>query len=191
MRLRRCWTMVTSSCNARATDPDDVFKRKPRHIAYRRTSNEPVRCRSAIVCTASVRHFRWSTPCRSYRPLRKCSSASQEELMAATRTPGITILTDGRRFIDKRYLGVRIGLRVGAVTQEQAEERLDIEIARVQRDLARKAHARPTFTDCAARYVAQSRSKPSIDCSIQYPEVLRNQHRAASPLNGDVIAATE
>ena len=83
--------------------------------------------------------------------------------MATTRTPGITVLADGRRFIDKRYLGVRIGLRVGAITQEQAEERLHIEIARVQCDLARKAHARPTFTDCAARYLAQSRSKRSID----------------------------
>src|SRR6266852_5894858 len=79
--------------------------------------------------------------------------------MATTRTPGITILTDGRRFIDKRYLGVRIGLRVGSVTQEQAEERLQI----VQCDLARKAHARPTFTDCAARYVAQSRGKRGIE----------------------------
>jgi integrase len=83
--------------------------------------------------------------------------------MATTRTPGITVLADGRRFIDKRYLGVRIGLRVGAVTQEQAEERLQIEIARVQCELARKAHARPTFTDCAARYVSQSRGKRSID----------------------------
>jgi integrase len=83
--------------------------------------------------------------------------------MAKTRTPGITVLADGRRFIDKRYLGVRIGLRVGAVTQEQAEERLQTEIARVQCELARKAHARPTFTDCAARYVAQSRDKRSID----------------------------
>jgi integrase len=83
--------------------------------------------------------------------------------MATTRTPGITVLTNGRRFIDKRYLGVRIGLRVGAITQEQAEERLDIEIARVQCDLARKVHARPTFADCGARYVAQSRSKRSID----------------------------
>src|SRR6266567_2247295 len=83
--------------------------------------------------------------------------------MATTRTPRITVLADGRRFIDKRYLGVRIGLRAGAVTQEQAEERLQIEIARVQCDLARKAHARPTFTECAARYVAQSRGKRSID----------------------------
>jgi len=83
--------------------------------------------------------------------------------MATTRTPGITALADGRRFIDKRHLGIRIGLRVGAVTQEQAEERLEIEIARVQCDLARKAHARATFTDCAARYVAQSCGKRSID----------------------------
>src|SRR3982074_3263186 len=100
---------------------------------------------------------------RSYSPLRKCSFALQEELMATTRTPGITVLPDGRRFIDKRYLGVRIGLRVGAITQEQAEERLDIEIARVQCDLTRKAHARPTFTDCAGCYIAQSRGKRSID----------------------------
>ena len=48
--------------------------------------------------------------------------------MATTRTPGITVLADGRRFIDKRHLGVRIGLRVGAVTQEQAEERLRTEM---------------------------------------------------------------
>src|SRR5439155_6736887 len=96
---------------------------------------------------------------RSCSRFVKCASAPQEELMATTRTPGITVLADGRRFIDKRYLGVRIGLRVGAVTQVQAEERLQIEVARAQSDLARKAHARPTFTDCAARYVAQSRRK--------------------------------
>jgi hypothetical protein len=33
-----------------------------------------------------------------------------EELMASTRTPGITTSIDGRRFIDKRYRGVRIGM---------------------------------------------------------------------------------
>ena len=83
--------------------------------------------------------------------------------MATTGTPGITVLTDGRRFIDKRYLGVRIGVRVGAVTQEQAEQRLSVEIARVGYELTRKAHARPTFSDCAMRYVAQSQGKRSID----------------------------
>src|SRR5262249_3267813 len=99
----------------------------------------------------------------SLLPFENAPPPPQEELVATTRTPGITVLADGRRFIDKRHLGVRIGPRVGAVTQAQAEERLDIEIARVQCDLARKAHASPTFTGCAARYVAQSRSKRSID----------------------------
>ena len=83
--------------------------------------------------------------------------------MATTRTPGITVLDAGRRFIDKRYLGVRIGLRVGAVTQEQAEERLQVELARVESELAQKKHARPRFTHCAARYIEQSRGKRSID----------------------------
>ena len=94
---------------------------------------------------------------------RKCSSAPSEEPIATTRTPDITVLADGRRFIDKRYLGVRIGLRVGDITQEQAEERLQTEITRVQCDATRKAHARPTFTACAARYIEQSRGKRSID----------------------------
>ncbi len=92
--------------------------------------------------------------------------------MATTRTPGITVLADGRRFIDKRYLGVRIGLRVGAITQEQAEERLRVEMARIEYERERKAHARPTFADCAARYVAQSRSKRSIDVIKWHVELL-------------------
>ena len=83
--------------------------------------------------------------------------------MATTRTPGITVSRDGCRFIDKRYLGVRIGMRVGPVAQEQAEERLRTEMARVECDVARKAQARPTFTDCAARYIEQSRGKRSFD----------------------------
>ena len=86
--------------------------------------------------------------------------------MTTTRTPGITVLADGRRFIDKRYLGVRIGLRVGTVTQEQAEQRLRTEMARVQCDVARKEHARPTFTDCAGRYIEQSRGKRSFDTMV-------------------------
>lgn len=95
--------------------------------------------------------------------------------MATTRTPGITVLADGRRFIDKRYLGTRIGRRVGEVTQEQAEERLEIEMARVESDLTRKAHARPTFTDCATRYVEQSRGKRSIDV-IKWHVALLQSH---------------
>ncbi len=47
-------------------------------------------------------------------------------------------------------------------------------MARVQSDLERKAHARPTFTDCAARYVAQSRSKRSIDVIKWHVTVLQS-----------------
>jgi len=83
--------------------------------------------------------------------------------MAATRTPGITVGVDGRRFIDKRYRGIRIGLRVGAVTQAQAEQRLQAQMRDIDIELARRAHARPTFADCAARYLAQCREKRSFE----------------------------
>ncbi|HZF24978.1 MAG TPA: tyrosine-type recombinase/integrase [Steroidobacteraceae bacterium] len=82
--------------------------------------------------------------------------------MASTRTPGITSI-DGRRFIDKRYRGIRIGMRVGAITQEKAELRLHAEVQRIDLDLARRAHPQPLFRDCAARYLAQSRDKNSIE----------------------------
>jgi len=95
--------------------------------------------------------------------------------MTTTRTPGITFLADGRRFIDKRHLGVRIGLRVGTVAQEQAEERLRTEMARVESNLARKAHARPTFADCAGRHIKQSRAKRSIDV-MRWHVALLQQH---------------
>jgi hypothetical protein len=41
--------------------------------------------------------------------------------MTATRTPGITVGVDGHRLIDKRHRGIRIGMRIGAISQEQAE----------------------------------------------------------------------
>jgi hypothetical protein len=55
--------------------------------------------------------------------------------MAATRTPGITVGVDVHRFIDKLYRGIRIGIRVGAITQDQAEQRLRLEMQRVDVDL--------------------------------------------------------
>ena len=103
--------------------------------------------------------------------------------MTATRTLGITVLADGRRFIDKRHLGVRIGLRVGVVTQEQAEERLRTEMARVESDLARKAHARPTFTDCAGRYIEQSRARRSIDVIKWHVALLQPHIGPLEPLH--------
>jgi hypothetical protein len=82
--------------------------------------------------------------------------------MAATRTPGITLGADGRYFIDKRYRGVRIGMRVGTMSQELAEQRLQAEMQQVDVELARRARARPLFRDCAARYLVQCRDKRSL-----------------------------
>jgi integrase len=82
--------------------------------------------------------------------------------MAATRTPGITLARDGRFFIDKRYRGVRIGMRVGAVDQQQAEQRLRTEMAQVDLELARQA-SRPRFADCVTRYLMQSQDLRSLE----------------------------
>lgn len=87
----------------------------------------------------------------------------KEHLMASTRTPGITIGADGRRFIDKRYRGIRIGTRVGAISQEHAEQRLGLEIQRIDLEIARRAHPRLLFRDCAARYLAQSHNMRGLE----------------------------
>jgi hypothetical protein len=82
--------------------------------------------------------------------------------MAATRTPGITINADGNYFIDKCRCGTRIYLRLGQTTLEQAEVRLKQEVAHVELELSRRAHARPLFRDCAARYLAQRHERRSL-----------------------------
>ena len=92
--------------------------------------------------------------------------------MAATRTPGITIGAEGRFFIDKRYRGVRIGMRVGPVTQEQAEQRLQTEMTQVDLDLARRAQRRPSFADCAQRYLAQSQDMRSLEAMRIHVQLL-------------------
>jgi len=82
--------------------------------------------------------------------------------MATTRTPGITIDADGNYFIDKCLSGTRICLRLGQTTIEQAELRLKREVAHVELELARRAHARPLFRDCAGRYLAQRHERRSL-----------------------------
>lgn len=82
--------------------------------------------------------------------------------MAATRTPGITIDADGNVFIDKRHHSIRICLRLGRASIEQAELRLKREIAHVEMEQARRAHARPLFRDCAGRYLAQRHDRRSL-----------------------------
>src|SRR6266436_1148426 len=75
----------------------------------------------------------------------------REPFMATTRTPGMTIVAGGLRFIDNRHRGVRIAMRVGNISQEQAEQRLQSGMSRVDCEIFRKAHARPHFIDCAPK----------------------------------------
>src|SRR6202158_4062528 len=82
--------------------------------------------------------------------------------MAATRTQGITVDTNGYFTIDKEHRGVRIYLRLGPLSQKDAEHRLDAEITRVGSELEHKAASRPRFANCAARYLTESQHKRSV-----------------------------
>jgi hypothetical protein len=55
--------------------------------------------------------------------------------MARTRTAGIRIDSDGRRIIDKEHRGVGIYLRLGPISQEDAEQQLANEVARIDAEL--------------------------------------------------------
>ena len=83
--------------------------------------------------------------------------------MAITCIPGITIGSDGKRVIKKEYRGVRLFRRLGCVSQDDAEQRLGNEIEHIDAELERKAHTRPLFHQCAARYLEESRHKQSVD----------------------------
>ena len=119
--------------------------------------------------------------------------------MAATRTQGITVDTNGNFTIDKEHRGVRIYLRLGPLSQEDAEHRLDAEITRVESELEQKAASHPRFADCAARYLAESQHKRSVSLvawhiRLLYPylgnlEVNRVHNRTLEPFIADRMAA--
>src|SRR6266513_586572 len=90
--------------------------------------------------------------------MRKGSS-----FMPTTRTPGITVDVAGDRIIDKEHRGIRIYVRLGPLSHDDAEHRLDAEIARMESHLLRKANARPRFADAAARYLEESRAHRTVD----------------------------
>jgi integrase len=81
-----------------------------------------------------------------------------------TRTPGITLDPNGNRIINKELRGVRLFLRLGPVSQEDAEARLHTELNRLDLEQAtRRSYSRPLFRHCAARYLAQSRHLRSVE----------------------------
>ena len=92
--------------------------------------------------------------------------------MTCTAIPGITHDRYGRSTIDKEHRGVGIFVRLGRISEEDAKRRLGIEIAWVESELQLKADARPRFVDCAARYLAESRGKRSVNVTSWHVRLL-------------------
>ncbi len=91
--------------------------------------------------------------------------------MPSTRIPGITVNAAGHHIIDKEHRRVRIYARLGAVSKEEAQQRLAAEMERVEQELQRKA-ARPRFADAAARYLEESRDLRSADVTAWHVRLL-------------------
>src|SRR5438876_4734272 len=92
--------------------------------------------------------------------------------MARTRIPGIRTNGNVGLIVDKEHRGIPIYIRLGLLSQEQAEQRLIEEIDRVDALLWRNANRRPTFADCAARYLTESKSKRSVDATAWHIRLL-------------------
>jgi hypothetical protein len=92
--------------------------------------------------------------------------------MARTRTLGIRVDRNGGLIIDKEHRGMPIYVRLGVTSQEEAEQRLAAEIDRVDALLERNANPRPTFADCAVRYLADSKDKRSVDATAWHIRLL-------------------
>ncbi len=58
------------------------------------------------------------------------------------------------------------------IRQEEAEQRLADEIARVNATLERNANPRPRFVDCAARYLEQSKNRRSVGVTAWHVRLL-------------------
>jgi len=83
--------------------------------------------------------------------------------MSTTRTRGISLEKDGTRTINKVWKGERIFLRLGKVSQDEADSRLAEEIRIIEGEQYRRKNARPLFADCAALYLIESKHKRTAE----------------------------
>jgi len=92
--------------------------------------------------------------------------------MGKTRTRGITLENDGIRTVNKVWHGERIFQRLGAVSQDDAEKWLAEELARRRAGEQRRRSTRPLFSECAARYLIESREKRSAETIAWHVKLL-------------------
>jgi len=88
-----------------------------------------------------------------------------------SRTSGIRTDAAGSKTIDKQYSGERIFIRLGPVSQDDAEQRLAEEIARIK---AKQSGARRSrsFREAAHRYLTDCAGKASIEAILIHVEHL-------------------
>lgn len=99
--------------------------------------------------------------------------------MAKTRTSGIILKSDGSRTINKQWQGQRIFIRLGKVSQEEAEAQLTQELSRIDRASGLQWKTKqtrfcdvPVFAYCAGRYLAESTEKRSVETLAYHVELL-------------------
>jgi hypothetical protein len=80
--------------------------------------------------------------------------------------------TNGRRIINKEHRGVAIYLRLGPISQEDAEQQLRSEVDRIDAELRYNANHRHRFVDCAERYLAESKHRRSVDVAAWHIRLL-------------------
>lgn len=89
-----------------------------------------------------------------------------------TRTRGIQVASDGTRNLEKQYKGERIFARLGAVSQEQAEDELRARQREI--DQRRATGTQRNFASAAERYLieAQRKNLRSIASVAQHIELI-------------------
>jgi integrase len=92
--------------------------------------------------------------------------------MASTRTSGISVDKDGNRTLNKVVKGERIFLRLGKVSQEDAEKRLSDEVRERSIQQRHRKNPRYVFADCAKRYLIESQAKRSAEVLAWHIQLL-------------------
>lgn len=91
--------------------------------------------------------------------------------MGRTRTRGVTLEDDGSRTVNKVWRGERIFVRLGKVSQEEAEDWLTSELGRRKTEQGR-GNTRPLFADGARRYLIEAQQKASAETIAWHIDLL-------------------
>jgi len=80
-----------------------------------------------------------------------------------SKTAGITTDSAGNKTIDKIYLKERVFARLGAISQQQAEEYLAARVEAIRRQKLYGERPQKTFREAAIRYLRENGANASID----------------------------